>query len=109
LATVAGTWNVDGLLGAIPVDLFMEWIEYASFRPIGERAADARAAVLPCMLANMFGKKGSRQRTLDEFLIAHEPKERKQMSADQIDAVLRGAYNKQEEAKRGNGLHRCIS
>jgi hypothetical protein len=95
-----GTWDVDGLLEAMPVPLFMEWIEYASIRPIGERTADARAAIVPCMLANMFSKKGARQRKIEEFLIAQEPKERKKMSGGDIEAVLRGAFKAQEEAKR---------
>ncbi len=84
----------------------MEWIEYASFRPFGERAADIRAAIMPCMVSNAFGKRGT-QRKIEDFLISREPKERKVMTGNQIEAVLRAAYTKQEQAKRGgNSINR---
>jgi hypothetical protein len=81
--------------------LFMEWQEYASFRPIGERAADVRMASLLCMVANMMSKRGAPRKKIEDFMISQEPKARKTMTGDQIDAVMRAAFNKQEEGKRG--------
>ncbi|KKK81817.1 hypothetical protein LCGC14_2809660 [marine sediment metagenome] len=98
---MAGTWDVDGLLEEIPAPLFMEWQEYASFRPIGDRAADARMASLLCMVANMMSKRGSPRRKLEDFMISREPTVKKRQTAQDIEAVMQAAYNKQEEAKHG--------
>ncbi len=79
----------------------MEWQTYASFRPIGERAADVRMASLLCMIANMMRKKGSKELRLEQFLISREPKEQKIQTADEMDAVLQGAFDKQGASKHG--------
>jgi hypothetical protein len=57
--------DVDSLLEDMPISLFIEWLEYASFRPIGEKANDARAAIVPLMLSGMF-QKGRGTKKLEE-------------------------------------------
>lgn len=99
---MAGTWDVGGLLEEIPASLFMEWQEYAAFRPIGERAADARMASLLCMIANMMSKRGATKRKLEDFMIAREPTLKKQQTAQDIEAVMQAALHKQEAQKSGN-------
>lgn len=96
---------MDGLLNEMPMTALLEWQEYASFRPIGERAADARMASLLCMVANMMSKRGATKRKIEDFMIAREPTFRKRQTAQDIEAVMQGALKKQEERKSGNRKH----
>jgi hypothetical protein len=101
LAGHIGTWDVDGLLEAIPVSDLMEWQKYASFRPIGERAQDARMASLLCMIANIMSKRGATTRKIEDFMLSREPTIRKKQTAQDIESVMQAAYRKQEEKQYG--------
>ena len=76
------------MLARIPLDLFHEWAAYYSLEPFGEERADARAAVTPLTIAQLFTKRGSAGPKLTDFMLQYGAREPRQQTPKQMWQTL---------------------
>lgn len=64
-----------------------EWRAFYSLEPLGERRADAQAALLACTMRNIWRGKNAAAAKLGDFMLDFEPRLREQ-SEDEMKRVL---------------------
>jgi len=97
---------VDVMLARIPLELFQEWVAYYGLEPFGEERGDARAAVTPLTIAQLFTKKGARQPKLADFMPQYGKKEVRRQSVDQMRQTLMAFAAAQGVKVPGGAAHR---
>lgn len=67
---------------------FAEWMAYARVEPFGESRADLRCAIIACVLANIWARKGRRYKPSD--FMPEFDRSVKRQSAAQMEQILAG-------------------
>lgn len=74
LALKLGRWDVDALLAEMPRRAFLEWLAYHEMEPWSEDRADARAAIVSCLIYNVNRRRGAPAKRPGDFMAYRAPK-----------------------------------
>lgn len=90
------------MLEAMPLPLFVEWLDFAERHPFGEERSDWRSGMIASVISNVYRKKGGRRAKPSDFF----PKFKRRadavqrMSPDQIKGQLASFDRAREEAQQ---------
>jgi len=90
---MCGTWDVDGMLAAMPSELFAEWIAYHQQEPWGD---DWMQTSFICAVAsNLLASKKSELVDLDHYLPkfgTEDKPPRRRVGIGEDEAAMRAVY-----------------